>query len=64
MVLAHLYTNEIHVNRGYALLIAILLHTTNYLPKALFGILEITTVLIDVAHHIVGHIHLFVELAL
>ena len=64
IVLTHFYPYKVHVDRRHTLLIAGFLHTSNDLPETLLGILQITAILIDVTHHIVGHIHLLVEFAL
>ena len=64
MVQTHLHIDEIHVDRWYAFMIASFLHTVDDLPKTLLGIFPISAIVIDVAHHVVGHIHLIVKLAL
>ena len=63
-VLVHIDIHQIHIDRRQTLRIALLLHAVDYLPKTTLGTLLITTVPIDMSHHIDSHIHLLVKLAL
>ena len=63
-VLAHIDIGKVHIDGRYALGIAFLLHAAYDLAEAPLGILLLAAVAVDVAHHIDGHVHLLVQLAL
>ena len=63
-VLLHIDVDKIHINGRHTLGIALFLHAVDDLPETSLGTLLVATVTIDVAHHVDGHIHLLVQLAL
>ena len=63
-VLVHIDVDQIHIDRWLTLGIALLLHTVDDLPETFLGALLVAAVTVDVAHHVDGHIHLLVQLAL
>ena len=63
-ILIHQDVDQIHVDRWFAFQIALLLHTTNHVPETLFRTFLVATIVIDMSHHIDGHIHFLVEFLL
>ena len=63
-VVAHLNVDDVHVDGRHALVVAFLLHEFNDFVEVLLGLVAVAADAVDVAQHVVGHVHLLVELAL
>ena len=57
-VIAHLYVDDVHVDRGHILIVALLLHQFEGFIEITLGCFLVTTDTVDMAKQVVGHVHL------
>ena len=63
-VVVQRHVHEVHIDRWHTLVVACLLHHLDDLAEVLLRRLPVAAVAVQVSQHVVGHIHLLVELLL
>ena len=63
-VIAHLYVDNVHVDGGHILIVALLLHHIEGSIEISLGSNLVTTDVVNVTKQVVGHVHLFFKVLL
>ena len=64
MVVVNLYVDNVHVDRRHALIVTALLHEVEDTVEISLGGFLVAADAVNVAEHVVGHVHLVVEVLL